>query len=321
MRARPDGCVSTPLDPGWRSIVPPERAAAWQPRRFEVAGGWVEGVEMGEGPPLLLLPPLPGWKEAYFALAPLLARRFRVITFDLRSRFERPRSPEAGSWQRAAWRQLVADASAIAASQTNGPVAVFGHSLGAALALEWAIERPNEVRALILSSGFTHVFTPSGSRFARWLEQPAVVAGMRWLPDRWSASFARSVAARNGWVFDSHCDESVVELMRFAIRRVPLRLVKQRVELAFAFDARAELGRIHCPTLVLAGADDTAFARAGSDDLARGIPHAARAVIEEAGHLHPVSRPERLAEVVATWLAGQKPPGEAPEAGALSDVH
>jgi pimeloyl-ACP methyl ester carboxylesterase len=291
-RANSDGRVADPLDPGWRSIVPHDRLAGWEPRRFEVSGGWVEGVEMGDGPPLVLLPPMPGWKEAYFALAPLLARRFRVITFDLRSRFDGV----------ASWSALVEDVRAIVAAHVRGPVAVFGHSLGAALALEWTLAHPEQVRALTLSSGFARVFTPAGGRVTRWLEQPLVLSAMRWLPDTWSARFTRSVAARNGWVFDPHCDPALVELMRFGVRRVPIALLRQRIALAFALDARPELERVRCPSLIVAGARDTVFARESADELARGIAHAERADIEDVGHLHPASRPELLADRIGAWL-------------------
>jgi pimeloyl-ACP methyl ester carboxylesterase len=280
------------LDRRWRETAPPSWVERWSLRDFDVEGGVLEGLEMGSGPPLVLLPPLPGWKESYLALAPLLARRFRVIAFDLRD--------VPGTV--AGWDQLVADAHRIAGALAPGPVAVFGHSLGAALAMRWALRHPEQVRALVLSSGFAHVFTPPGAGAARYLSQPIEVAGMRWLPEGWSRAWTRRLAARNAWVFDPYCEESVVELMRLGARTVPLSLLGRRVQLALAHDVRGELHQIHCPTLILAGERDTAFARASAVEIAAALPNAERAEIAGAGHLHPASRPEALGECVSAWL-------------------
>jgi pimeloyl-ACP methyl ester carboxylesterase len=260
--------------------------------RAPVAGGEIETVEAGSGPPLLLLPSLPGWKETYVALLPRLAARFRVLTFDLRSRFRGQPS----------WPELLDDVSALAERLGPGPLAVMGHSLGAALALHWAAEHPERVRALILSSGFVQVFTPRRAWGSRYLEQPFALAGMRWLPETLSARFARGLAARRRWVFDGHCEGVVTELTRFGVRRVPLRLVRERIRIAFGLDLRASLASVGCPTLILRGERDTEFVRESAIELEAGIRGATSRTIGGAGHLHPLSRPDELAAVVSHWL-------------------
>jgi len=286
--------LADPLPPRWRESAPGDWLELWHPRRLPVAGGRIEAVECGAGPPLVLLPPLPGWKEAFVALVPRLARRFRVLTFDLRSRFEGTPS----------WDALVADAEALAGARFGGPVAVLGHSFGGALAMQWAIRHPGRVRALVVSSGFARVFTPPGAALARYVEQPLALAAMRWLPDGASARLAATLARRRRWVFDAYCDRAVVELIRLGIRGVSPRLVRERVRLALGLDLRAELEKIECPTLVLRGERDTPFARAAADEIARGIAHCERRTIVGAGHLHPLSRPGDLAESVMAWLGG-----------------
>jgi pimeloyl-ACP methyl ester carboxylesterase len=179
---------------------------------------------------------------------------------------------------------------------------VLGHSLGAALAMRWALRHPEQVRALVLSSGFTHVFTPPGAGAARYLSQPLEIAGMRWLPERWSRAWTRRLAEHNAWVFDPYCEDSVVELARLGARTVPLALLGRRVQLALAHDVRGDLGGIRCPTLILTGERDTAFARTSAVELAAALPHAERAEIAGAGHLHPASRPDALGECVSVWL-------------------
>ena len=74
------GPVGIHLRPGWQALVPAAWLEGWKPERFELEEGWTEVVTMGGGAPLVLLPPLPGFKEAWIACAALLAREFRVIT-------------------------------------------------------------------------------------------------------------------------------------------------------------------------------------------------------------------------------------------------
>jgi pimeloyl-ACP methyl ester carboxylesterase len=278
---------------GWRARVP----AAWlergSPQPFDLGDGITEVVTMGEGPSLLLLPPLPGYKEAFLTLAPRLAARHRVVTFDLRERF-------AG---RPTWDALVADLDRIADAFTLGPVAVVGHSLGAALAMRWAARSPERIASLVLSSPFARARSPGGASWTRWVEQPFVLASLRWLPDAWSSRLASRWARRGMWVFDPACAGPVLDLVRHGIRAVPLALGRQCVALAFDHDERASLPRIAAPTLLVVGDRETAWARTAEAEVARLLPRAERVVSPDAAHLHPLSSPAFLAERVLEWTA------------------
>src|SRR3989442_1404173 len=80
--------IAAHLAGGWQHAADPSWLEGWVERDFELPGGFTRMVVMGEGPPLLLLPPLPGFKEAYIACAFRLARRYRVVTYDLRWVFD-----------------------------------------------------------------------------------------------------------------------------------------------------------------------------------------------------------------------------------------
>ncbi len=285
--------VGARLPEGWQSLVDPAWREGWAPRRFDLRGGTTEALVMGEGPTLLLIPPLPGFKEAFLAVAAPLSRRFRVVTFDLRVRFD----------GRPSWNALLEDLERVADELAPGPAAVVGHSLGGALAQHWALKHPERVAALVLSSSFARVSAPPGHWRKRYLEQPWVLATQRYLPDAWARALARRFAARGAWVYDPRCDDRVLDFVRFGIRTLRLGLAAQCVRLAMAHDTRAALGRLRGPALLLVGERETAWARVAGEELARLLPHAERRVAPGVSHLHPLSSPEWFAGALSEWLA------------------
>ena len=68
-------------------------------------------------------------------------------------------------------------------------------------------------------------------------------------------------------------------------------------------DARAVLGCIACPTLVMCGAEDRLCPPEWHRDMLGAIPGARLEVIDGAGHLPPLEQPARFSAIVTTWLA------------------
>ncbi len=269
----------------------------WRPQTFALADGTTEVVALGAGPPLLLLPPLPGFKEAWVAVAWRLARRFRVVTCDLRTRF--PARP--------AWPALVADLERVADAFAPGRAVVVGHSLGGALAQRWALARPERVAALALSSSFARVGSTRGQWAKRYLEQTLVLASQRWLPEPAAAALARRLAARGAWVYDPRCDARVLAFVRHGIRGVPIGAARRCVGLAFAHDTRAALPAVAAPTLLVVGERETRWAREATAELGRLLPAAATRVSPGVAHLHPLSGAAWLAGTLAEWAAAAVP--------------
>ena len=294
--------IGTHLPDGWQHTVDPAWLEGWHAQPFALAGGTTDVVVMGptagSAPPLLLLPPLPGFKEAWIGVAHLFARKFRVVTFDLRARFVGPPS----------WHAWLEDLARIADAFAPDEAIVMGHSLGGALAQRWALARPERVRALVLSSSFARVGSTRGQWHKRYLEQTLVLASQRWFPQGFASPIARSLAASGAWVYDAHCDEHVLAFVRAGIRGVPIALATQRVRLAFAHDTRDDLPRITAPTLLVVGEREARWAREATEELARLIPDAEVRISPEVAHLHPISSPRWLAETVTEWVAREASP-------------
>jgi pimeloyl-ACP methyl ester carboxylesterase len=290
--------VSHAAPPDWRRWVPPEVAAAWKPFALTVGrGAAIEAVTLGQGPPVILLPPVPGWKEALWApLAGLAARGYRATSFDLRA-------DQGGR----GWEALLDDVDAVAGRVSSGRVALLGHSLGGMLALQWAARRPERVAALVLSSTYARIHLHPSIWWTRVVVQSAVLAANRLLPERVLLALARGWARRGVWVYDPHCGDDLLRLVRAAARATPLPLVAARVRLARLFDARIHVGAVRCPTLVLSGELESRAARESAEELAAAISGARRRTIPEAGHLVPLSRPREYTSAVADWLDGLEP--------------
>jgi pimeloyl-ACP methyl ester carboxylesterase len=69
-----------------------------------------------------------------------------------------------------------------------------------------------------------------------------------------------------------------------------------------SLDYYSELDRVLCPTLVIAGGADAAAAPALAEEIAGRMPQARVALIEGAGHLSAVERPETFARLVRDFL-------------------
>jgi 3-oxoadipate enol-lactonase len=68
-------------------------------------------------------------------------------------------------------------------------------------------------------------------------------------------------------------------------------------------DLTPALGRIRCPALVVAAAEDLTFPLARSESLAAAIRGAGLEVVRGSGHALVVEQPERLLEIVQAFLA------------------
>jgi len=284
----------------WERCVPESTRAVWTPQAVALGDGTeTMAVVNGTGPTLLVIPPLVGWKESMWPQVTGLAGRFRVVAFDLR----------AGS--DVTWSRLVTDVDRVVETLAPAPLALLGHSLGGALALQWAVARPGRVTALVLSSTYSHIRFDAATWWSRFAVQGAVLAMNRLLPEGLALRGAHAAARRGIWVYDPHCDDALMRMVRAAVRATPARVALQRVRLARAFDARPLLAKVRCPTLVMVGGMESPFARESAEILRGGIAGAELRVVPEANHLVHLSRAPLYNEIVAAWLDDRRAAGAA----------
>ena len=68
-------------------------------------------------------------------------------------------------------------------------------------------------------------------------------------------------------------------------------------------DSRPHLAAIQCRTLVIAARHDALMPVELLDELARGIPGATLAIVEDCSHMASLEQPRAVAELLAAWLA------------------
>jgi pimeloyl-ACP methyl ester carboxylesterase len=170
----------------------------------------------------------------------------------------------------------------------DGPAALVGASFGGYICLEVAARRPELVSELVLLDAplFDHDFSDEIERFDE-RETELLAAGN-----------VREAAELNAdfWLEDPSLRERVIEMQE---RRFELELAS---EAEMTGDDEVDLGAITARTLVAVGELDKPDFRAIAERLAREIPNAELAVIEGAGHLPALERPEETARLVRRFL-------------------
>jgi pimeloyl-ACP methyl ester carboxylesterase len=230
---------------------------------------------------------LHGWQGAAGVWLPIvdeLSGRYRTIAVDVRGFGESNAAP--GPYRVETFSD---DLSALVASLDLDPLVVVGHSMGAAIAQRFAIDRPDAVEGLVLVAPVP----ASGVPFT-----PKVEAMFR--------ATAGNADNTNAWLAALTYSEPTSEvraMMRAAAAATPAHVALESFESWSKLDFADEAATIDTPTLVLAPAADRPmtpdFIR---ERVANVIDGSRLVVIEEAGHYLPLEQPERVAALISRFV-------------------
>jgi pimeloyl-ACP methyl ester carboxylesterase len=92
------------------------------------------------------------------------------------------------------------------------------------------------------------------------------------------------------------------EVMAMAERVGREAFLRQQTLIMDRPDSRPELPSIRCPTLVLCGRQDAISTLEMHVEMAKAIPGARLAIVEECGHLAPLERPHAITALMRDWL-------------------
>ena len=177
----------------------------------------------------------------------------------------------------------------------EGRVHVVGISLGACVGLALALRAPARVRSLTLVNGFARLRPPDAAGALRMAVRLVLLATAP------MTAVARLVAAS---MFPAPEQAALRAAAVRSLARTSRRAYLKAIAALAAFDARARLGEIRCPTLVVAGLDDRTVALEAKEALAHGIPGARLVLVPGSGHATPVDRANAFNGVLHEFLAG-----------------
>jgi pimeloyl-ACP methyl ester carboxylesterase len=239
----------------------------------------------GDGPALVLVVGAFCDRSTSAALATLLAPHFTVLRYDRRGR------GSSGDTPPYAVGREIEDLSAVVAA-AGGPAFVYGHSSGAALALEAVVDGLPATRLVAY-------------------EPPYIVEGTRARPDRLAervsqllAADERSKAAELFLLEGPQSPPEVVTMMKGAPVWARFEALAHTLpyDLALLGDQRIPVERlttVDVPTLVVSGAASPQWARQAAESVARAVPHSQHRVLE--GQTHNVAD-EVLAPVLISFF-------------------
>jgi len=241
----------------------------------------------GEGPPLVLIhggaTHLGMWDDQF----DLFARNYRVVRYDVRG-FGRSGSGDVPHVQ---WDDLLALLRHLEIERTH----IVGLSLGGRIAVDFTLQYPQMVDRLVLAGPGL-----SGWQFER---------------EEWVGELARAIeagdkrAASETWLQSPYLeaareDPALAERLRQLVLEseqswIPIfrgrRLTPPAVE---------RLAELKAPTLVILGSRDVDDIHRIVDLIAEKCPGARKIVLEGAGHMVNMERPEKFNRVVLEFLQG-----------------
>ncbi len=250
---------------------------------------WVR--EEGQGPPILLLHGIGGSHAVWNAIAPELARRFRILAPDLRGHGRSP-SPSAPEFGFAA---LESDLVRLLDARGESSVHLVGLSAGALLALRFGLDLPARTRSVTLIGGSVYTDAHTRAITERWAEAYTKdgVDGLalRLLKDLYYPD----------WI-EAHME--VADRLREELAHADFRGPALWGREASRFDERSRIAELAAPTLIVQAMDDQVVDAAHGRILRQSILHAQLRILAQTGHLVPVERPTETLEALVAFVDG-----------------
>ena len=173
-------------------------------------------------------------------------------------------------------------------------VHVVGLSLGACVGLALALRAPERVRSLTLLNAFARLEPPDAADALRIAFRLLLLA---------TAPMTTVAALVARGLFPEPEQADLYRATVASLSRTSRRVYVESMAALAAFDARDDLARIACPTLVIAGEGDRTIGLGAKRALAHGIPGARLAIVPDSGHATHYDQAEAFSRLVLEFLA------------------
>jgi pimeloyl-ACP methyl ester carboxylesterase len=245
--------------------------------------------ELGEGAPVLLLMGFGNSGHLWRPVAERLAAKHRVLVVDNRGtgQSDSPKGPYTVP-------EMAADAVAVLDAAGTDKAAVYGVSLGGAIAQEVAIAYPARVSSLVLGCTACPEHLVGGSRVGLSL----LLLG-RLLPKRLAARLTRPYAYDAGTTEEQLA--AIAPIREAAAAPTRTLWLQSRAGL---FETCSRVAAIQAPTLVLHGTSDRLIPIDNGRRLAQQIAGAKFVEIPNSGHMFMLEQPDTSTTEVLKHLGG-----------------
>lgn len=276
-------------------------------RWLRLGDRWVNVVELGEGPPVVLVHGLSGCWQNWLETIPALARTRRVIALDLPGFgcSELPAEPITISGYGRLLDELC-DALEIDAA------AVIGNSMGGFVGAELAIAFPQRVERLVLISA-AGISSDAVRRTPLLAGGRAFAMITAWTASRQEAFACRPRLRRLALEFVArHPDQLSAPLAYELMRGSGRPGFMPALAACLDYPLRDRLPEIACPTLILWGENDHVIPVADAHRFERLIPDTRKVILPDTGHVSMLERPEVVNDLLERFLEEEPPPPPAP---------
>jgi pimeloyl-ACP methyl ester carboxylesterase len=272
-----------PARPGPRRVAHESsvrRNAGRGPRRNDPAPYDPRVKIEGKGRPLVLVPGMDGTGELFYRQLPTLIRDHRVATYRLRDS-----ATDMGT--------LIDDLAGIVAavSPEGAPATIVGESFGGALAMSFAVSRPELIDELVVLNSFPR-FTPQ-------VRLQMALHGLRILP--WGAMrlVRRATAFR---MHSRYTNRAAIRRFLELSRGITKEGYLNRLRILRGYDLRDRLGEIGARTLFLAADLDHLVPSVEQARLmVASVPQARLRILEGHGHICLIAPNLDLAALLEDW--------------------
>ena len=229
-----------------------------------------DGPWMRERPSLVLLHPGPGFDHSMYKVrvGSAFAQAAQVVYVDLRGHGASDRSPP----ERLTLDTWADDVRALCDALGIERPVVLGQGFGSFVAARYAGRHPDHPGALVLAAPVArNVPARSVAVFDRLGGAEVGEAARRWWDEPGDPTFGDFLRL---CVPHAIANEILVDAVARVSWDVDVAMHWAQGE-GRTVDTRADLGRIRCPTLVLAGEDDPQSPLAGAEEVAEAVPREA----------------------------------------------
>ena len=253
-------------------------------------------TDAGIGMPIIFIPGLTEFKEAFVFQSHGLKDKYRVIGYDVRRGLKRATDYTL--------ERLVSDLHGFMQALGLESAVICGHSFGGLIAIQFALQYPEKTKALILVSSFATAPDVSSERFSSWMSS-ARHPLHKSLGAAVKLHLARLLGGRSARAINIQHQAAAVKDVAHQATNLSSITVAQRMRIVEKVDFRSALPEMVTPTLIIAGSKDRREFLASAQQLYKGIPDTTLEVIEGTGHFCFLTKHDEFNMTVDDFLSSR----------------